>query len=129
MRTVRFLLALVVLGSMPGIALAAWPCWCPFGSCGASGGEASVVPVANHTAYKSPNVMAKMGNGTKKLVTNTKNLLTFNKSGTNQNTMTAGYSTRTKHKEPGFFYKLFHPEPPPPPQTVKEWMSLEQIHP
>ena len=56
-----------------------------------SGGGASVVPVANQTAYKSPTVIAKMGYGTKKLMTNTKNLLTFNKSG-NQNTMTAGYS-------------------------------------
>jgi hypothetical protein len=121
-------LALVAFGCVPHVALAAWPCWCPFGSCGASGGGASVVPVANQTTYKSPTVIAKMGYGTKKLMTNTKNLLTFNKSG-NQNTMTAGYSTRTKHKEPGFFYKLFHPEPPPPPQTVKEWMSLEQIHP
>jgi hypothetical protein len=128
-RAVRFLLALVAVGCIPHVALAAWPCCCPWGSCGASGGEASVVPVANQTAYKSPTVIAKMGYGTKKLMTNTKNLLTFNKSADNQNTMTAGYSTRTKHKEPGFFYKLFHPEPPAPPQTVKEWMSLEQIHP
>jgi hypothetical protein len=114
---------------MPNIALAAWPSWSPLGSDNTSGGEVSVVPVANATAYKSPTMIGKMSHGTKKLMTNTKNLLTFKKSAANQNTMTAGYTTRTKHKEPGFFYKLFHPEPPPPPQTVKEWMSLEQIHP
>jgi hypothetical protein len=43
--------------------------------------------------------------------------------------VTSHYSTRNKQPEPGFFKKLFYPAPTPPPKTVEEWMSLEQVHP
>ncbi len=130
MRTVRFLLfvAALSLTSIATARAAGWPSWCPLGSTGNHGGSSPFTTVADHGGG-SPAVLTKMGSSTKRLMANTKNLLTFNKSNTKANTPTVGYSTQTQHKEPGFFYKLFHPEPPPPPQTVKEWMSLEQVHP
>lgn len=36
---------------------------------------------------------------------------------------------KSKYEEPTFWQKLFGTEPAPPPRTVGEWMSLEQIHP
>jgi hypothetical protein len=36
---------------------------------------------------------------------------------------------RTEQPKQGFFKSMFNPEPPPPPKTIKEWMSLKQIHP
>jgi hypothetical protein len=36
---------------------------------------------------------------------------------------------RSKDEPPGFFQSLVTPEPPAPPKTIKEWMSLQQIHP
>lgn len=130
MRTVRFLLLVAALNllSMATAQAAGWPSWCPFGSDGNHGGTSSPTSVADHGGG-SPAVLAKMGTSTKRFVNNTKNLLSFNKSGTRAATPTVGYSTHAQHKEPGFIYKLFHPEPPLPPQTVKEWMSLEQVHP
>jgi hypothetical protein len=36
---------------------------------------------------------------------------------------------KTEQPKQGFFKSMFNPEPPPPPKTIKEWMSLKQIHP
>lgn len=130
MRSVRFLFMILALASMSSTAAqaAGLPSWCPWG-CGAKHTSAMpVVSVANRGAASSPAVITKINSGTKRLVSNTKNLLTFNKPSA-AGTSSANYSTTRKPKEPGFFYKLFHPEPPLPPQTVKEWMSLEQIRP
>jgi hypothetical protein len=35
----------------------------------------------------------------------------------------------SKQEKPGFFKSLFQPEPPPPPKTIKDWMSLERVQP
>jgi hypothetical protein len=35
----------------------------------------------------------------------------------------------SKQEKPGFFKSLFQPEPPPPPKTIKEWMSLKRVQP
>ncbi|MGD9721629.1 MAG: hypothetical protein AB7O59_05925 [Pirellulales bacterium] len=132
MRTASCLLvAASIVWLSAATAQAGFP-WCPWGCCG--GQSASAAPVTNVAntgqGVRSPAMITKVGTSTKRLVTNTKNLLTFNKplsakkAGTSA--MTVG---RPPYKEPGFFYKLFHPEPPPPPRTIEEWMSLKQIHP
>ncbi len=127
MRTVRFLLFVAALGwtSNATAQAAGWPSWCPFGS---HGNHSPFSSVADHGGG-SPAVLTKMGSSTKRLVNNTKNLLSFDRSNSKASAPTVGYSTHIQHKEPGFFYRMFHPPPPPPPQTVKEWMSLEQVHP
>jgi hypothetical protein len=108
----------------------AW--WCPLGCCShAETPQASVTRVANVTTpAKKPQVLTKVSAGTKRFVAGTKNMLSLKKPAPAKRTgTTATHSARSKHEEPGFFYKLFHPEPPPPPETIEEWMSLKQIHP
>lgn len=105
--------------------------WCPFGCC-RRGPEAaaSVTEVADTgTGVKSPAVLTKVSSGTRRFVTGTMNLLSFKSAARKQNPSPATRAIQPDHKQPGFFYKLFHPAPPPPPKTIDEWMSLEQIHP
>ena len=104
--------------------------WCPFG-CHACKTDpvAAVTQVADHGSHRqSPAMLTKVGSGTKRFFSGTMNLLSF-KTPAKRSTTAAGYSPQSSHKKPGFFYRLFHPEPPPPPKTIEEWMSLEQIHP
>ncbi len=105
--------------------------WCPFGCHGCkTDTDTGVTPVADTgRSVRSPAVFTKVSTGTKRFVTGTKNLLSFKKPAAKRPPGSAKYSLRSNHKEPGFFYKLFHPEPPPPPRTIDEWMSLEQVHP
>ena len=86
-----------------------------------------VVQVANKGASKTPTVFAKMSSGTKRFVNNTKNIFSPKKNSKGRSA--TGLVSRQKPPEPGFFHKLFDPEPPPPPRTIDEWMSLKQIHP
>lgn len=81
-------------------------------------------------ASKTPQVMGKMTGGTKRLVSNTTGLFKPKTVTTRKSGLT-GVKKAKKYEEPkpGFFQSLFHPEPPPPPKTIKEWMSLKQIHP
>lgn len=87
-------------------------------------------PNPKGSLLKAPPVVGKMTNGTKRLLTNPTSIFKpkpkqVNKSGTTK-------VTKAKRSEPGkqgFFKSMFNPEPPPPPKTIKEWMSLEQIHP
>ncbi len=79
---------------------------------------------------KTPQVFAKMTSGTKRFVTGTKNLFVAKKPPTKTRGVTA--TRRAARYEPpkqGFFKRWFNPEPPPPPRTIEEWMSLDQIHP
>jgi len=78
---------------------------------------------------KTPAVFTKMSSGTKRIVTNTKNLLSFDRPDPLDGKAGRKYAFHPDAKKPGFFYKLFHPAPAPPPQTIGEWMSLEQVHP
>lgn len=134
MHAVR-MLAITWLAALMPIASARADCcrssWCPFGSHAAKQPAPAVSNVSEtRGAAQSPPVLANMGTSTKRFVSNTKNLLSFKKPATTkQSGTTARYSLRPNRDEPGFFYKLFHPEPPPPPKTIDEWMSLEQIHP
>jgi hypothetical protein len=79
---------------------------------------------------KSPTVVANLTDGTKRLVSSTTGIfkpktVTIRKSGL------TGTKNPKKSDPPkqGFFQSMLHPEPPPPPKTIKEWMSLKQIHP
>ncbi len=107
--------------------------WCPFGCHGCKadpGPDVSVTPVADTgRGVWSPAVFTKVSGGTKRFVDGTKNLLSFKKPAPKRTLGLTGSPIGPKPKEPGFFYKLFHPAPPPPPRTIDEWMSLEQIHP
>ena len=81
-------------------------------------------------SIKTPQVVTKMTDGTKRLVSNTTNIFTPGKTTTRK----SGTTNVEKAKKPpqekqGFFKSMFNPEPPPPPKTIKEWMSLKQIHP
>jgi hypothetical protein len=102
----------------------------PFGWLGFSNGPTS----AARQPQPTPTVFNKMSAGTKRLVSNTKDALTPDKKPTKKPTKKSGSTTVRKAKRPpapkqGFFKQLFNPEPPPPPETVQEWMSLEQVYP
>jgi hypothetical protein len=79
---------------------------------------------------KTPQVVTKMTDGTKRLVSNTTNVFTPSKT-TTRKSGTTGMEIAKKppQEKQGFFKSMFNPEPPPPPKTIKEWMSLKQIHP
>jgi hypothetical protein len=135
MRTARtgFLVLALVLFS-PLVAHAASQStlgrWFGFGSDSSkSAAKTSNVP-GKAGILKTPQVVTKMGSGTKRLVSNTTSMLTPKKT-TTRKSGTTGMERAKKPQEekPGFFQSLFHPEPPPPPKTIKEWMSLKQIHP
>jgi hypothetical protein len=82
-------------------------------------------------SIKTPQVVTKMTDGTKRLVSNTANVFTPGKTTTTRKSGTTGFVKAQKppQEKQGFFKSMFNPEPPPPPKTVKEWMSLKQIHP
>jgi hypothetical protein len=83
---------------------------------------------ASHAA--APQVFAKMGDGTKHFVSNTKNLFVPKKPPVKTRGVTATHHPqRPEPPKQSFFKRMFNPEPPPPPRTVGEWMSLEQVHP
>lgn len=88
-------------------------------------------PAPKNSLLKAPPVVGRMTDGTKRLLSSPTSL--FKKTKPKQvKTSGATKITKAKRTEPekqGFFKSLFNPEPPPPPKTIKEWMSLEQIHP
>jgi hypothetical protein len=116
----------------PGARAECGSWWCPLG-CHARTQEPKpgLTQVSNTTtSAKKAGALTKASAGTKRFVANTKNLLSFKKSPPTKRTGTvATHSARPKKDEPGFFHRLFNPEPPPPPKTIEEWMSLKQIHP
>jgi hypothetical protein len=78
----------------------------------------------------TPAAFSKLTSGTKRLASNTKNLFVARKPPAKKLGVTA--TRRAERPQPpkqNFFKRWFNPEPPPPPQTVDEWMSLEQVHP
>lgn len=105
--------------------------WCPWGCCAKSAAPAASVTPVSQTTTKQPSMFAKMSSGTRRLVSGTMGVFTPKKAPAKKKVggTTAVHSTKAKAEEPGFFYKMFHPEPPPPPKTIKEWMSLQKVHP
>jgi hypothetical protein len=102
---------------------------CPFSSDTASATvEVPTHTVASTTQSKSPSVVTKMSAGTRRLANNTKSMLTPKKPAT-RGTKVVQSSKKATDEKPGFFKSMFAPEPPPPPKTIKEWMSLKQVHP
>lgn len=88
-------------------------------------------PGPKSSLLKAPPVVGKMTSGTKRLLTSPTSL--FKKTKPKQ-VKTSGVTKVTKAKRneserEGFFKSIFNPEPPPPPRTIDEFMSLEQIHP
>jgi hypothetical protein len=79
---------------------------------------------------RTPAVFAKMSDGTKRLVGNTKKLFVPAKPPVKRRGVTATHpARRPEPPKQSFFKRLFNPEPPPPPKTVNEWMSLKHVHP
>ncbi len=127
------LVGIAVIWTAPSIAQAqnCLSRLCPFGCCHAKGGaDAPITHVADSgQGTQTTAVFNKVGSGTRRFIANTRDLFTFGKPSGAPASAGGKYAFRSSPKKPGFFYKLFHPEPPPPPKTVDEWMSLEQIHP
>ena len=105
-------------------------CWCPWRSSAetVSLNEVPTHTVARKTPAKSTSLATKMSNSTKRLASNTKDMLTPKKS-SSRDTKVVQSSKTSREQKPGFFKSMFSPEPPPPPKTIKEWMSLKQVHP
>jgi len=104
--------------------------WFSFGKGNAKSQAKTTNASGTSKSKGTPQVVTKMTDGTKRLVSNTANIFkpgttTTRRSGTT-NVETA---KKPEQEKQGFFKSIFNPEPPPPPKTVKEWMSLKQIHP
>lgn len=133
MRIARSLfLALGLVALSAATAQAAWDS--PFTGWFGSGKDKSVAKTstAQRTSgkLKTPRVVTKMTDGTKRLASNTTGMLTPKKATTRKSgTTDIKRAKNSKQEKPGFFKSLFSSEPPPPPKTIKEWMSLKQIHP
>jgi hypothetical protein len=82
-------------------------------------------------ASKTPPVLTKMADAPKRLVSSTKSMLApKNPSPKKKGPETTLPPVRNpKEQKQGFFQSLFNPAPPPPPQTIQDWMKLKQIHP
>jgi hypothetical protein len=79
---------------------------------------------------KGPGVMSQMADSTKRVLTYPTSKLAPKKKPVKKTGTTA--IIKAKRPEPekqGFFKSMFAPEPPPPPKTIREWMSLKQIRP
>lgn len=102
----------------------------PFSWLGFSKSKAHAAKTTNVSHTSAPQVFSKMGDGTKKLVSNTKNLFVAKKPPVKKRGVTATHrAPKPEVQKQSFFKRIFNPEPPPPPRTVGEWMSLEQVHP
>jgi hypothetical protein len=114
-------LSLLCLGA--GEAAAASPlAWLGFGT------PASAVKTHNVSqTSRTPAVFARMAGGTKRMVNNTKNLLTPKKQSAGH--VQSHSANKPQAPKQSFFGRLFRPEPTPPPRTVGEWMQLDQVHP
>jgi hypothetical protein len=101
-------------------------CWaCPLGT---KSQPLTPQNVASTSTSKSPSLATKMSDGTKRLASGTKNLFTAKKP-TSRGMSHAQSSKFSRDEKPGLLKSMFNPEPPPPPKTIKEWMSLKQVHP
>lgn len=111
-------------------------CWLLLGATSAHADKASRLgfntdPLGKEApAAKGPSVLDKMNAGTKRLVDNTKKLFTPDKPPVKKRGVTAvRRAQKPKPPQQSFFGRLFNPQPPPPPQTIDEWMSLDQLRP
>lgn len=94
------------------------------------GGKTTLSTKPKSSLLKTPPVVSKMSDGTKRLLSSPTKMFKpkpkpIKKSGTT-NIIKA---KRPEAEKQGFFKSMFSPEPPPPPKTIKEWMSLKQVHP
>ncbi len=81
-------------------------------------------------ASKSAQRIARITSAPKRFVSSTKNMLTPKKTVTRKSGTTGIQRAKSASNEKqGYFKSLFTSQPPPPPKTINEWMSLKQIHP
>ena len=80
------------------------------------------------SAFKKPAVLTKMSSGTKRMVSNTKNLLTPKKpaKGPKLGVTSTRRAEKPQAPQQSWFGRTFNPQPTPPPRTMGEWMALEQ---
>jgi len=89
---------------------------------------AATTPAKGGSAFKKPAVLTKMSSGTKRMVKNTKNLLTPKKPAKEPKLGVTSTKRAEKRQPPqqSWFGRMFNPQPTPPPRTMGEWMALEQ---
>jgi hypothetical protein len=113
-------------------AVAGDGCWaCPLSSSSklsTSSKQVTPMNVASTSTSKSPSLVTRMSDSTKRFASGTKNLFAPKKS-TSRGVKSVQASKVAKDEKPGAFKSMFTPDPPPPPKTIKEWMSLKQVHP
>ncbi len=80
------------------------------------------------SAFKKPAVLTKMSSGTKRMVTNTKNLLSPKMPSKEPKLGVTSIKRAEKQQAPqqSWFGRMFNPQPTPPPRTMGEWMALDQ---
>jgi hypothetical protein len=104
--------------------------WHPSSWLGRGRDKSSPVKTTNVSQNTSTPVLTRLTGSTKRLATNTKNLFVSKKPPAKKRGVTA--TRKAEHPEPprqNVFKRWFNPDPPPPPKTVEEWMSLKQVHP
>jgi hypothetical protein len=85
---------------------------------------------AKSTSTKKPTMLAKMTSAPKRLITNTKNMLTPKKPPKKRQGVTAIHKDeKPQPPQQSLWGRIFDPQPTPPPSTVSEWMALEQVRP
>ena len=132
-RCLLSLLALVSIVNSRALAADSSPSgsrdnWFSFGS-NSDSKAAKTKKVSNASSTTtSPSVIKQMADAPKRLVSNTKSMLTP-KSKPAEKSVPIPTAKNPKESQQGFFKSMFNPDPPPPPQTIKEWMKLKQIHP
>lgn len=95
------------------------------------GGKSATAPKpAKGTGLKMPTLVTKMSNGTKRLVTGTKDLITPDKPPQKtQGLVAVRKADKPKPPQQSLLGRIFNPKPTPPPSTVSEWMALDQVKP
>lgn len=84
---------------------------------------------SRNTARKEPSFFDKVGSGTKKLWTDTKDLFSLNKSKPQPKTRSVYNPYAPKPEQKSWTDSMFGSKPAPPPKSLNEWMSLKRADP
>jgi hypothetical protein len=124
MRILTLLLVIWLLGATESHA--AFPSLPKFW--GKEQSAATTTSAKGGSAFKKPAVLTKMSSGTKRMVKNTKNLLSPKKARKEPKLGVTSTKRAEKRQPPqqSWFGRMFDPQPTPPPRTMGEWMALEQ---
>jgi len=85
--------------------------------------DAKIWPTTTTTTQPQPSFLDKIGSGTKSVFTTTTDVLTLKKF------RTSTPAPPASPQQKSWWQKTFGPKDPPPPKTVKEWLSLPRSDP